>query len=119
MNERYGGFLHTVLSETSGDQALLVVAVSGGPDSLAMLHKLLYYVGAARLHVAHLDHCLRPKSKQEANYVAGIAATMGLAYHEGRVDVPLLARHEGLTLEEAARQARYRFLAHARAVQAP
>jgi tRNA(Ile)-lysidine synthase len=92
----------------------LVVAVSGGPDSLALLHLLARQQlhPADRLIVAHLDHALRPTSAEEAGIVAAIAAEWGLALHTRRVDVAALAQASRQPVEAAARQARYDFLAH-------
>ena len=89
----------------------LLLAVSGGPDSMALLH------GAARLGpergwrltVAHLDHALRADSARDAEFVAAGAAGLGLACELRRTDVTALAATEGRSLEDAARQARYRF----------
>jgi tRNA(Ile)-lysidine synthase len=89
----------------------LVVAVSGGPDSLALLDVLTRLMPADRLIVAHLDHGLRPASAAEAATVAGVAAGYGLRFQADRVDVARLARERGLSLEAAGRTARYDFLA--------
>ena len=96
------------------DDATLVLAVSGGPDSMALLH------GAARLvetdartwhlTVAHLDHALRPDSADDARFVADAAEALALRFESLRTDVVALARDEGRSIEEAAREARYRFL---------
>lgn len=91
----------------------LVVAVSGGPDSLCLLH-VLYRLRAEwrlHLHMAHLNHQLRPESAADAAFVAGIAARWGLPSTIGAADVQALAGAERRSLEEAARVARYRFLA--------
>ncbi len=93
-------------------EAHLLLAVSGGPDSTALLY------GAARLgpsrgwrlDVAHLDHGLRPDSADDAAFVADAAASLGLACTVRRSDVAELAAAEGRTIEEAGREARYRFL---------
>jgi tRNA(Ile)-lysidine synthase len=93
--------------------APLIVAVSGGPDSLALLHMLARQslLPAEALLVAHLDHALRPSSAAEAHFVAATAAEWGVAGRVERVDVRTLAETGRLTLEAAARQARYDFLA--------
>ena len=92
----------------------VVVGVSGGPDSLALLHllrRLSPELGLS-LHVAHLNHSLRGSmADEDAQFVAGLAERWGLPYTLGHVDVRSLAA--GRSLEEAARQARYRFLAEA------
>lgn len=96
--------------------AAVVVGVSGGPDSLCLLH-VLHGLAAdwnLRLHVAHLDHGLRGAEAQaDARFVAAFAADLGLPCTVAAADVQALATAGGLSLEEAARQARYRFLAGA------
>lgn len=93
--------------------AALVVGVSGGPDSLCLLH-LLGRLAAEwrwRLHVAHLNHGLRgADSDGDAEFVAGFTATLGLPCTIGKADGAALRSAPGLSLEEAARQARYQFL---------
>ena len=92
----------------------VVVGVSGGPDSLCLLHLLRRLAPELRLwlHVAHLHHGLRgAEADADAAFVAELADCWGLPCTIGRADVAALAREAGLSLEEAARQARYRFLA--------
>ena len=92
----------------------LVVGVSGGPDSLCLLHLLRRLAPELRLwlHVAHLHHGLRgAEADADAAFVAELADCWGLPCTVGRADVAALAREAVLSLEEAARQARYRFLA--------
>jgi tRNA(Ile)-lysidine synthase len=93
----------------AGDSIL--VGVSGGPDSVALLHLLQARARRYRLHlgVAHLDHCLREESGQDADFVQRMAADLGLLVHMEKVDVALLQRQRHLSLEEAARGARYDF----------
>lgn len=96
--------------------ALILVAVSGGPDSLCLLHLLtgLRPAGGPALHVAHLDHGTRgAQSRAEADAVAALAAAWGLPASVARRDVPALARAGGEGLQAAARRARYAFLAEA------
>ncbi len=95
----------------------IVVAVSGGADSLCLLHLLHQLCGPDRrypkvqLHVAHLDHRLRAEtSAQDAIAVAHIAESWGLPIAIGAIDVPALAHSEQRSIEDAARVARYRFL---------
>lgn len=96
------------------DDAALLLAVSGGADSMALLRGAARLVAAGqrswRLSVAHLDHALRPDSAEDAARVAGAATALGLRAHLRRTDVAALARDEGRSLEEAGREARYRFL---------
>jgi tRNA(Ile)-lysidine synthase len=95
----------------------VIVAVSGGADSLCLLHLLHTLCGPGKrypgvqLHVAHLDHQLRREvSAVEAETVARLASSWKLSATIGVVDVPALARREQRSLEDAARTARYRFL---------
>jgi tRNA(Ile)-lysidine synthase len=96
------------------DDAALVLAVSGGPDSMALLHGAARLVETDvrhwRLTVAHLDHGLRPDSADDAAFVADAARALGLPYELRRTDVAALARAEGRSIEDAGREARYRFL---------
>ena len=100
----------------------VVVGVSGGPDSLCLLHLLLSLRDeyALRLHVAHLNHQLRgAEAEADAAFVARMAEEWGLPATIEARNVPALAGERKLAIEEAARQARYGFLARvARAIGA-
>ena len=89
-------------------QLPVVVGVSGGPDSLSLLNVFL------RLEypviVAHFDHCLRPDSSLDAEKVQKTAEKANLPFVLGRADVKTYAENEHLSIEEAARKARYHFL---------
>jgi len=102
--------------------ALLVVAVSGGPDSLCLLHVLVSLArsGGPQLHVAHLDHGFRgEQSAAEARAVADTAAAWAIPATLAYADVPALARASGEGSQAAARRARYAFFSEvARAVAA-
>ncbi len=92
----------------------VVVGVSGGPDSLCLLHVLHQLAPdlRLRLHVAHLNHGLRgAEADADAAFVKETAAAWGLPVRVERADVAALAQQAGMSLEEAARHARYRFLA--------
>lgn len=89
----------------------IVVGVSGGPDSLALLHTLGRMLPPSHLIAAHLDHQLRPVSSEEAQFVARFATTLGVRCRMKQDNIRQVARDAGLTLEEAGRVARYRFLA--------
>lgn len=85
----------------------VVAGISGGPDSLCLmdcLHRLGY-----PLIVAHLDHQMRPESAEEAVFVKDMAEKYGLPYVSENRDVKTEAT-SGVSLEEAARLARYQFL---------
>lgn len=91
----------------------VVVALSGGPDSLLLLHLLADLAPGRgwRLAAAHLDHGLRPEAAVEVETVRALAAARGIALESERADVAALARARGWGIEEAGRIARYRFLA--------
>ncbi|GAC1386004.1 MAG: tRNA lysidine(34) synthetase TilS [Ktedonobacteraceae bacterium] len=98
-------------------EGTLIVAVSGGADSLCLLHILHQLCGTGKryphlhLHVAHLNHMLRgDASSTDADYVTQLATSWSLPVTTGKIDVPTLARIEHKSLEDAARTARYRFL---------
>jgi len=92
----------------------IIVGVSGGPDSLCLLHALRVLAPEynAALHVAHLNHQLRDAdSDADAAFVAQLAAEWGLPYTIVSRNVTAYAERERLAIEEAARQMRYGFLA--------
>jgi len=92
----------------------LVVAVSGGADSVCLLHILVNLKEKLkiRLHIAHLDHQLRgAESSADAEYVADLARKLGLPATIERREVKGYQKQKRLSLEEAAREVRYRFLA--------
>jgi len=91
----------------------VVVAVSGGPDSVALLHVLFMLSGQHgwKLCVAHVNHRFRgAESDAEANYVAELAAKWGLPCHIGDIDVPAYIEETSMNSQVAAREKRYGFL---------
>ncbi len=101
----------------------IVVGVSGGPDSLALL-TLLRQMALdfnLTLHVAHLNHGLRgPDADADAAFVAHMARQWQLPITIEKINVAALAEQKKQTLEEAARYARYAFLHRvARRIHAP
>jgi tRNA(Ile)-lysidine synthase len=100
----------------SGVQRALL-AVSGGPDSTALLLALAHLSASGGLKLdlwlAHFDHGLRRRAEREAEkaFLSGLAAELGFPLLLGQGDVRAHARQHRLSLEEAARELRYRFLA--------
>ncbi len=96
---------------SAGDR--VVVAVSGGPDSICLLdvlHSLSSEFGIT-LHVAHLNHEFRgAESADDARFVAAIAARLQIPATIEAFDVPAFCRERGFAPQEGARDVRYRFL---------
>lgn len=91
----------------------VVAAVSGGPDSTVLLSVLAALREDLRLdlHAAHLNHGLRPEASLDAAAAAAMAASLGCPYYEATEDVAAAAARERRSIEDAGREARYRFLA--------
>ena len=87
-----------------------LIGVSGGRDSVALLHMLLG-AGFKKLTVCHLDHGLRDEGREDARFVEALAERHGLKLASARVNVAALAKRKKLSLETAAREARYAFFA--------
>lgn len=92
------------------DQRYLV-GVSGGRDSIALLH-LLTASGYANIVVCHLNHQLRGRSSSaDARFVARTAERAAVRYEIGEADVAALAKRERISIELAGRRARHAFFA--------
>jgi tRNA(Ile)-lysidine synthase len=106
-------FKETIIKYAMIKQGDLVIAgVSGGPDSLVLLHLLraLGHELAFRVHVAHVDHCLRGRqAEEEACWVREKAGEWGFPCTVTKIDVPAIAREKGLSFEEAGHFVRRRF----------
>jgi len=93
----------------------LLVAVSGGPDSVSLLHLLCEFKNEWDLHleVAHLQHGIRgDAAQQDAMFVERLAEELKLPFHMREVDLPRLKSAAGRgNLEALARAERYRFFA--------
>lgn len=91
----------------------VLVAVSGGPDSVALLHFLKHISSMydLSLHVFHLNHLIRGnKADEDAKFVEALAQSFGVPVTLMRFDVPGLAKREKLSIEEAARKVRYELM---------
>ena len=93
----------------------VLVAVSGGPDSVALLHRLmeLREEFQLRLEVAHLQHGIRgDDAREDARFVAELAQQLGLPFHLKEVSLPRIKSAAGKgNLEALARDERYGFFA--------
>jgi tRNA(Ile)-lysidine synthase len=97
----------------------IVVALSGGADSIALLDALNTLSAARgwRVVAAHLDHGLRTGSAADARFCRRACRRLGVPLRVGRADVRARARREGGGLEEAAREERYAFLRKVKAAE--
>lgn len=91
----------------------VVVGVSGGADSLCLLHllRVLAPTYSLQLIVAHLNHCLRPEAGSDMAFVRGVAEKWGFPFEGEALRVRRYSRRHGLTEEEGGRLLRRSFLA--------
>lgn len=88
-----------------------LIGVSGGRDSVALLHQLVQ-LGYEKLAVCHLNHALRGRaSDADARFVEKLAAKLKLDLTMRRIDVKKLAADRKMSIEAGARLARYEFFA--------
>jgi tRNA(Ile)-lysidine synthase len=95
----------------------VVAGVSGGSDSVALVHVLAGLAGAGELQlagIAHFNHQLRPSADADQAFVETLAATLSLPFFTDREDVRSRAARDGQSIELAARNARYAFYDRAR-----
>lgn len=94
---------------TPGD--LIIAAVSGGPDSMALLHILQRLAPEMNLRivVAHLNHQLRPEADAEEEFVRGYCEGATIPFYSRTVNVEEIVDREKRSLEEAGRDSRYQF----------
>ena len=86
-----------------------LIGVSGGRDSVALLHLLT--TRGHRLVVCHLDHALRAESREDAQFVETLASKLGCEFVVRRENVAARAKRMKCSIETAAREARYAFFA--------
>jgi len=91
----------------------VVVALSGGPDSVALLYGLLAIQPEfdLKLYVAHLNHKLRgAESDEDERFAKKLAGRLKLKFFSKKIDVKGEAKRKKLGIEESAREIRYRYL---------
>jgi tRNA(Ile)-lysidine synthase len=101
----------TKLLRTVAPDARHLIGVSGGRDSVALLHWLIG-LGYKKLIVCHLNHQLRGRSSDaDARFVKKLAAKYQLEFELGTANIRALAKRKKASIETAAREARYSFFA--------
>jgi tRNA(Ile)-lysidine synthase len=99
------------LSRTLSVDGRYLVGVSGGRDSVTLLHWLVS-LGYKKLVVCHLNHRLRGRSSDaDARFVEKLAEKYQLDFKFGSANVPAIARKKKWSIETAARDSRYAFFA--------
>lgn len=102
---------HVFMFQNLSLEEPLLIGISGGADSVALLHLLLEN-GYRNLILCHFNHQLRgADSDDDATFVKNLATSLQLPFELGTEDVQALATREKLSLEAAAREARYEFFA--------
>ncbi|MET3576245.1 tRNA lysidine(34) synthetase TilS [Bhargavaea ullalensis] len=93
-------------------ESRLLVACSGGPDSIALLHVLVDAAPALGLQIgcAHVDHMLRgEESAEDARFVRAACARLGVPFHGAAIPVGELVKERGGNVQDVCRTERYRF----------
>ncbi len=90
----------------------ILVALSGGMDSVCLLHVLLNLKLKLGIEIvaAHLNHMIRASAVRDEEFVRKLCEKLNVELHVERIDVPKLCRDKKVSLEEGARIARYEFL---------
>ncbi|WKY43974.1 tRNA lysidine(34) synthetase TilS [Eubacteriaceae bacterium ES2] len=110
MEKKVLHYIHENDLITAGDHVL--IGVSGGADSLALLHFLDHYKKALKINVAvaHLNHCLRGEAaNRDEEVVRDFCEMYKIPFFSVRIDVGEIASDHKISVEEAGRQARYAF----------
>lgn len=111
--------IRTIIRSTIEEYGLIkpgetvLVGVSGGPDSVALLHALLSISTGMgfRVAAAHLNHGIRAEAADaDEQFVRELCDVLGAPLWAEKADVPSIAKQNGWTLEQAGREERYAFL---------
>ncbi|MBR0490825.1 MAG: tRNA lysidine(34) synthetase TilS [Clostridia bacterium] len=91
----------------------LVLAVSGGPDSIAMLNALNNIKNSKEINfefvVSHINHMIREEAEEDENFVKDFCEKIGVQFFSKSIDVKEIANNNKIGLEEAGRIARYKY----------
>ena len=96
------------------ENSRILVACSGGPDSMALLYLLqdiaTHRHTTCKIGVAIVDHCIRPESKDEVLWLQHQVEELGLPFYSATFDVPHLSKEHKKSEETIGRQVRYQWL---------
>ena len=96
------------------ENSRILVACSGGPDSMALLYLLqdiaMHRHTTYEVGVAIVDHCIRPESKDEVLWLQHQVEELGLPFYSATFDVPRLSKEHKQSEETIGRQVRYQWL---------
>ena len=89
----------------------IVIGVSGGPDSMTLLHMLYHMkdIFDIEIYVAHVNHMLRKEADEETQYVEEFCKRLGVECYTKKIDIEKVAMDEKVSTELAGRKARYAF----------
>ncbi|WP_035178623.1 tRNA lysidine(34) synthetase TilS [Alkalihalobacterium bogoriense] len=106
MNQVVSKNIHTYMKQDD----IVVVGVSGGPDSLALLHYLWKYEKQFKIICAHVDHQLRGETSfEDYKFVERFCQQRGIIFEGSRIDVKTYKEEQGVSTQVAARHCRYQF----------
>lgn len=107
MSDRLPPNTHTMAAAMAIED-IAVIGLSGGRDSVALLLMLREVMGGKYLKACHVNHCIRgAEADEDERFCAALCKRLNVPFYSERVDVPALAAKTGLSLETAARKARY------------
>lgn len=112
MSKPSGAFIPPHMLSKLPPSTPLLLGLSGGADSCALLHMLLEYCKehGAPLALAHVDHGIRgEEAKRDVAFCRALAGRHSLPFYLLETDVPALAKKSGRSIEEEARAVRYAF----------
>ncbi len=99
---------HNLYHRCGYDGSGLVIGVSGGPDSMFLLHVLMQTEDRDKLHVLHVNHSIRgAEALADQEHVLEYCRQQGISCSAVARDIPMEAGERGISLEEAGRVARY------------
>ncbi len=104
-------FQHFFNTYSISPENTLIIACSGGPDSMYLLSEMMKFHGKNHLVVAHFNHAIRgAESDADADFLRGFCASNGLIFVTEKKDIPGMALVSKKWIEETARIERYTFL---------